>query len=429
MVDQPHGPESGSGAGPSVGPAGVASGGFTVGYVIGTYPSLTTTFIDREVRRLRAIGVGIEIVAMRRSTTPLSDEQVPLGSSVHYVLPVDPARQLRAHLRFAVSARYWGTLARLVTWPHPTIRARVRTLVHFAQGVEVAHVFAGRPPARVHAHFVDRAAIVALVAARLLRVPYSATAHANDIYVNPVLLREKVASADLLVTCTEANAEHLRSELGADAARVVRLYHGIELDHYRPSSWERTGEPIVVAVGQLKEKKGFAHLIEACALLRERGLTFRCIVIGDGPLRSELEAQIADRGLGDRVRLLGWSTHDEVIDWYRRAAVFALPSVISGDGDRDGIPNVVLEAMAMELPVVATEVSGLPEAVEPGRTGVLVPPGDVEALAEGLADLLNDRAERERLGSAARERVTQLFSVERNVDLLARAFEEATRAR
>jgi len=279
------------------------------------------------------------------------------------------------------------------------------------------------PSDHIHAHFVDRAALVALVAGRLLGVPFSATAHANDIYVDPVLLPEKMAQAKFVATCTRYNERHLRGLVaGASAPDIRCVYHGLDAGSYAPPAPGTRTEPRLLAVGQLKEKKGLRYLLEACRILEDRGVGFECEVVGDGPLRGELESLVDRLGLGDRVRLVGSLPHEAVVARYRDAAILVLPCVIDANGDRDGIPNVILEAMAMELPVVSTRHSGIPEAVGDGTSGVLVEPRDAVALADALQGLLSDPGLRERLGRSGRRRVLETFDVNVNARALLEGF-------
>ncbi|MGE5227564.1 MAG: glycosyltransferase [Planctomycetaceae bacterium] len=401
--------------------------GVAVAYVIGTYPLPTTTFIDREVREVRRAVADVRLVSIRRPTRALSGaDQEALRDEVRYVLPARALDVARSQATFLARrpVAYVRTVAWLATRPHPSLRARVRTVGHFGLGVHVARLLRdGGAPDHLHAHFADRAATVALVAGRLLDRPYSVTAHANDIYVDPVLLPEKIGRASFVATCTAYNAAHLRAVGGPAAAEKVRcLYHGLDLDGY-PAPASRDGSaPALLAVGQLKEKKGLGDLVDACALLAERGVDVRCRLVGEGPLRDALAERIERHGLGGRVTLEGALPHAAVIDAYAAASVFALPCVTASDGDRDGIPNVILEAMAMGLPVVSTRHSGIPEAVQDGLTGLLVEPGGVAALADALAALLDDPARREQMGTAGRQRVASLFDARTNVARLVEGF-------
>jgi glycosyltransferase involved in cell wall biosynthesis len=179
---------------------------------------------------------------------------------------------------------------------------------------------------------------------------------------------------------------------------------------------------LLLAVGQLKEKKGFDYLLEACRTLLDQRIEFDCSIVGEGPMRNALEAKIAELSLQDHVALLGGLPHNVLIERYSEATIFVLPCVTATDGDRDGIPNVILEAMAMGLPIVSTRHSGIPEAVEHGRTGLLVPPRDSRALADALARLIADENLRVRLGRSGRSRVVEAFDVGANVTKLLAEF-------
>lgn len=390
----------------------------SMAYVIGSYPLLTTTFIDREIEVMRAEGIAVQVVSLRRPDGPLSADQST--EDVLYARPVSPLQLITSHLRFLLGRpiTYLRTLGQLVSDPHPGFFQRIKTAGHFVLAVHVARLVSVTGSFhRVHAHFIDRAAVVALVVGRLLDLPYSATAHANDIYVNPVLIDRKLSEAGFVATCTEANAEHLRRQAGG-RARVICLYHGLDVNEYDVPLRSGVDEPLLLAVGQLKEKKGFAYLIEACRLLSERGVSFRLEIIGEGPLRDSLQTSIARAGLEGDVILRGALSHDEVKEAYRRADLFVLPCVTAADGDRDGIPNVILEAMASGLPVVSTVHSGIPEAVEDGVSGLLVPPADSGALAEALVVLVGDEGMRRAYGEAGRKLVADSFDVSRNVHSL-----------
>lgn len=390
-------------------------------YVIGTYPLLTTTFIDREVRLLRRWGVDLQIVAIRRpdADTPLSDDQRELQRDVVYLLPVDWLCLLISHLYFAAlhPRRFFGTLAYLLSRPHPGRRERLKTILHFGEGVYAAYLLRGRVFQELHAHFVDRAATVALVAGRLLDKSYSLSIHAAaDIFVHPVLLREKLEGARHAVTCTAHNKAHVEALVGASlGGKITQVYHGLDLARYRPPSAPANGRPLLVSVGQLAERKGFALLVEACHSLRERGYDFECRIVGRGPERERLQELIARLGLDGTMRLCGAMRHEDVIELYRQATVFVLPCVRTPDGDVDGIPNVLAEAMAMQVPVVSTDVSAIPELLADRVNGLLAPAGDPAALADRLALLLDDPCLRSELGGAGRRSILDTFDVECNV--------------
>jgi glycosyltransferase involved in cell wall biosynthesis len=397
----------------------------SITYIIGTYPGLTTTFIDREVIALRAMGVQVQILSIRQPWTKLSAEQEALRKDVIYLLPVKWLSLIISHLMYALTKpqRFFSTFVYLLTRPHPTLRARLMTLIHFMEGVYAAYMIRRAPGQHLHAHFIDRAATVALVASRLLGIPYSVTAHASDIYVNPVLLREKLASAKFVSTCTAYNRSYL-SQFGENLFnhKLLCIYHGLELERYVNEPRTNSGRPVIVSVGQLQERKGLGYLVEACGILRDQGVQFECRIIGEGPLRVTLQDQIQRLGLEDLVRLLGALPHEKVIAQYQEATIFALPAILGKDGDRDGIPNVILEALSMGLPVVSTSHSGIPEVIEEGVNGLLVPPEDTQALASALEQLICNAEMRNSFGNAGRQIVADRFNPEKNVRRLFEAF-------
>jgi glycosyltransferase involved in cell wall biosynthesis len=396
--------------------------------VIGRYPLVTTTFVDREILALRRRGLDVDVIALRRppDDMPLSDEQCVLRRDVDYVLPVRWWHLPVAHLTFVLARprAYVRALRFLLTRPHPSPKARARTVLHFGEGVMVAWRLRRRAPRELYAHFADRAAIVALVAGRLLGCPYSLSIHAGaDIFVHPVLLPEKIGQARCVVTCTETNRSAITSIVGPSLGnKVVPVRHGLPLGRYQPAALDRNGDapPLLLAVGQLREKKGFVHLVAACEMLRARGVPFRCRIIGEGPQRDELEAMIRDARLEDTVELPGALPHDDVVAWYERASVFVLPCITTPDGQVDGIPNVVPEAMAMGVPIVSSDLPAQRELVTDEVDGLLVPSGDAGALADAVERVLRDPGLAAALAAAGREAVLQRFDVEANVDHLVR---------
>jgi glycosyltransferase involved in cell wall biosynthesis len=399
---------------------------FRLTYVIGTYPRLTTTFIDREIRVLRRLGFPLQVVSIRHPKGFLSAEQRRLQADIHYVLPASARDVLWSHLSMVASrpVQYVRTFFYLVSRPHPTVATRMRTILHFGLGVHIARILRDRYPTdHIHAHFVDRAALVALIVGRLLRIPFSATAHGTDIYVNPALLPEKLAEAKFIAAISRYSEDQLRAIVPDGSVPSLRcLYNGIELGRYRPKERERPEVALLLAVGQLKETKGFPVLLQACAHLSDLGYEFKCHIVGEGPLGHHLEETVDHLRLRDCVSMLGPLSHDVVMEKYEDASIFVLPCITGSDGARDGIPTVILEAMAMRLPVVSTELSGIPEAVQHGTTGLLVEPNDPMALANALRQLLDDDELCKRMGIQGRRRVAETFDSEKNVRALLAEF-------
>jgi glycosyltransferase involved in cell wall biosynthesis len=360
------------------------------------FPVLSESFVTGEVRELRRLGHSVRVEAIARAATPnweaargvdvafFEDERLPgkLADTAWLVLrhPLRSARDL-------IGRRAWRREERVA--PLRTLARRARR----ARRSRTQHL---------HAHFATRSALDAMRIARLLGITYSVTVHAFDVFATPANLGVKLERSAFSTSVCEYTLGELRPLVAPEhAARLELVTMGIDLDEFRRGS-PYPGGRTVLAIGRLVEKKGFPVLIEAAARLRDRSAVDRIRVVGEGPMRAQLEAQIGELGLAGTVELLGALAPDEVRGLLEDADVLVMPSVIASDGDRDSMPVAVFEALAMELPVVASDVVGLPEHVRP-EFGRLVPPGDADALAGALEQLLALPLERRvEMGRAAR---------------------------
>ena len=292
------------------------------------------------------------------------------------------------------------------------------------QAVVVAQLAVQRGISHFHAHFATSATSVARLAARLADVTYSFTAHAKDIYGPEVRdddLERKLVDACGVVTVSDYNLAHLRGTFGAAADRVTRVYNGLPLDEF-PYSSPEFRPPLILFVGRLIEKKGLADLIDACAILDHSGRSFSCHIVGEGPLEVPLREQIDRLRLAGRVLLLGPRPRMQVVQHLQKASVFAAPCVVSSDGDRDGLPTVLIEAMAVGTPCVATHVTGIPELVSDGLTGLIVDEHKPYALAAALDRLLADPGLRVSLATAGRALIERSFDARTNAEQIRRLF-------
>ena len=298
--------------------------------------------------------------------------------------------------------------------------------VYLAWLLQDQAVHTGRRTGHLHAHFAHDPAFIALLVHMLTGISYSFTAHARDLYqlsIPELIQRAEHASA--VITCCSANVHYLDQVLpGAARAKVRLIRHGIDLQGFHgPSTSTETQTPLILSIGRLVEKKGFLDLLQACQLLQQAKVKFRCEIYGEGPLHPDLDAFIQQHGLAGQVTLAGVRTQGELVPIYQQASIFALTPSITEDGDRDGIPNVLVEAMACGLPVVSTAVGGIPELVRHQKNGLLFMPHDASSVAVGLADLLNDAGKRKYLGAEARRSVAEDYDIRTAAHQLATLFE------
>ena len=394
-----------------------------IGYVLDLFPSVYQTYVLDELLQLEKAGLEIEVFSLQAPSAahPQHDRLQQLRAPIHCI--PSPARALGEYAQALGAAlarfplRYLQGLAQAVRRP-----GRM-ALLSFMRGVYLSRLPALRRVQHLHAHFALGANVVAMVAAHLCGLTFSFTTHAVDLFARPVGLCESLRAAGFAVTISEYNRDFIARSCGEHLAQRVRVVRaGIDPAAFAVGQRPANGRPRILSVGRLVAKKGHRHLIEALALLRRRGYDFEVVVVGEGPERPALARLIDERGLSTQARLLGAVAQQEVRQLYAESDVFVLPCVVACDGDRDGIPVSLMEAMASGLPVVSTYCSAIPELITHGREGLLVEPGDVDGLSAALERLLTEAAARERLGQAGRERVLREFDVRRNAGELVALF-------
>lgn len=391
-----------------------------VGYVLKMYPRFSETFVVSEILAREAAGERVVIFSLRPPSDPrFHPELARVAAPVIQIPRAHSARSLWASVQEAAAdpacaAGLPDALPQLARAGHDDAQ----------QALDLARLAAEHGVRHLHAHFGSVATTVARLAARVLGRPYSFTAHAKDIFhesVEDADLQAKLQDAHHVVTISEYNRQHLQRRFPAAATTRLHLVrNGLELARF---PWNAPGElaspPRLLAVGRLVEKKGFGLLLEALARLRHEGFDATCDIVGEGPLRPALESAITELGLDDRARLLGARTQEELQSLLRGADVLVGPFVIAADGNADGLPTVLLEAMACGTPVVAADVTAVGEVVRDRETGRLVPSGDVPALAVAVRESLEcSAAERERRSRAARDLIERDYDSTRQARTL-----------
>jgi ABC-type multidrug transport system fused ATPase/permease subunit/glycosyltransferase involved in cell wall biosynthesis len=425
-----------------------------VAYVLKGFPRLSEMFIASEIYRLEQMGQRLKLYVLTPPDESMRHEIVDRIQTKPDYLPATTSLSTTrlAHWLRKNLPNFLPGLAR-VLWHYPmgilraavaalaqSLRARPRFwsipkkqyVKEFLRATALADRLYGAPEVyHLHAHFSHGTTTVTWLASLITGLPFSFTAHAKDIYcesLNPAgLLSRKMDAAEFVVTCTEANRKYLQA---FSSTPVHCIYHGLNADFSRllreqVSAPVRNGHLRVLAVGRMVSKKGFDTLIEACAILKSEGVSFETLIVGEsGEHETEMRNRIARHRLEGHVQLVGARTQPQLLREYRRATAFCLPCRVLENGDRDGIPNVLMEAMSCGLPVVTTDISGIPELIRNGVNGLLVPPDDPAAIAEALHGLFRDRLLAESLGSEAVKTIRENFDGERTTKGLESLFAE-----
>jgi glycosyltransferase involved in cell wall biosynthesis len=391
--------------------------------VVSRFPALTETFILEEVRDLRGLGFDVDVLPLfgaRGGEVHAAWPELRTATHGHRTFSLEMAAALAdglAHHAGPLAGAWAEALARTA----PSRKLAVRAPLVLLKAALLARRLEAMGVAHVHAHWATHPALAAWAIQRLTGIGYSFTAHAHDLYVDRAMLREKVLGARFVVTISDFNRRLIERECGAEAAAKVHVIRcGVDLAAFAAAAPPPTGgPPTFVCVAGLRPYKGHAVLLDAVSLLRARGVDLRVVLVGDGELRGALEDRVARDGLAERVALRGALPHEEIPAALAGATAMVLPSVTARDGQMEGIPVALMEAMAAGVPVISTRLSGIPELVRDGETGLLVPERDAAALADAMERVAADRALAARLAEGARRLVAQDHDRRRNVERLA----------
>ena len=395
-----------------------------IGYLLKTYPRLSETFILNEILELERQGVSLHIFSLR---------QPPRDMKFHPA--VEKVKAKVTYIPTLLPKFSWGDLWSQLEGNWQLLRDNPQSYINalklhyskseserpgrdkFLQAGYLAWQLKKLGVTHLHAHFANVPTTVAEIVDSFGFINYSFTAHAKDIYLSEKKeLGRKIEKAKFVLTCTKYNTEYLQ-KLSKSDTPILLSYHGLDLDRFQPNIIGQKDRdfPLLLSVGRLCEKKGFPYLLQACQILKQKGYQFRCKIVGYGPMKEELEQLIETLEIGDIVSLVGQLAQDEVIKLYAKADIFALPCKITDEGDRDGIPNVLIEAMAMEVPVVSTDISGISELIEHKVNGILIPEKDPKALADELEQLLTQPQLIQQLKKSSRNKVLRQFSLDKNI--------------
>jgi len=399
-------------------------------YVLQRFPKLSETFIMREMCGIRQHDVDLHIFSL------LYPKPGPVHPHAKDLLPyvryssVLSRNVIKAQFHFIWNSpkRYLRALTNTVSQTYREPKTLLLGLALFPKSVYFAWQMELLRVKHMHAHFAWVAGIAAGIVSDLLGISFTVHVHAFDLFEQDQRdLKKRLQKAFKIVTVSEYNASYIRNMLPAAEVEIVRC--GVDADWFRPGAEEHKGEAVnILSVGRLIKKKGHEYLVDACALLAERGLSFRCYIVGTGPLQRTLQARIDRHKLRQRVGLVGALREDRILELNQRSNIFALPCVVTESGDRDGLPVALIEAMACGLPVVSTRVTGIPELVDDAKNGLLVNERDVISLADALEKLIRDGSLRAKMGHAARQTVLDRFKIQDNTAKLAATFRQVSQS-
>lgn len=394
-----------------------------VGYILRKFPVLSETFILNEILALEQVGIDVHIFSVDRPNDPKFHKDLHrLKSHVTYI-PDILHMGLLWKGRKSAAKKFGGSFTESLVY---TMRHLNPSLgLRFLQSCFVALEAKKRGIEHFHAHFATRATTVAFLSSKIAKIPYSFTAHAVDIFKESICrkaLRKKLEASKFVVAVSEYNKDFLEGLVENGQDKIVKIHNGIDLSVFQPGPGIADGHFTFLCVARFIEKKGHRILVEACHLLKKRRKEFRCLLVGQGTLQESMEKLVTARGLEDKIIFLGPRTHEEVLSLFHCSHVFVLPCRMGSDGNRDGLPVSIVEALACGLPVVTTPMTGNPEAVNDGHNGFLVPFDDPLATANAMCALMEDPSLYARISRNAASSVAQTFDIKRTTRQLADMF-------
>ena len=399
-----------------------------IGYFIWQYPVLSQTFVQRELAALTHSGLSVFVVSDIPSDDAFPNESLgassPSAECLHF-MDENTAHRYKRYFFFRSPLLCVRLFLYLLGHDYHGNKNFGFDKILFSKAVCLAGLMKENGITHIHSPWADNCALIALLASRLLRIPYSVQARAHDSHRRTYLcgLAEKLDNADFIITNTQYNASYIKALMGAKTAEKLHvIYNGLRLGQFSPQQEEKISPvPRILSVARLIEQKGLIYLLKACKILRNRGCSFTCEIIGGPESPLFMNYYVALKKLHRKLQLeecvffLGTQRFEQVLEKYREADIFILPSVIAEDGSRDITPNVLIEAMAMKLPVISTTVTGIPEIVENEVSGILVPANDENALADAIIKLIHDSNLRKQLGENARKRIEERFDSNKNI--------------
>ncbi len=392
-------------------------------YLFSKFPTLTETFAQREIKELINQNIDVIVFSLKKSKKKefISKGYEELSDRVYYPNLIKTA-YCNLSLLSKSSLFYFKLMIKFTFFKNYKIRDIFKLLYVFFVSVYFAQLAKQQNVCHLHSYWANFPANLALIISKLNGIDFSFNSHAYDIYLQDRgAIRQKIREAKFVLTCSEYNRKYLSRIL--NKRKIFVNYYGIDNNNGTSTSIKKLNN-LILSVGRLVESKGFCSLLEACSLLDRKGLDFKCVIIGEGPLRKKLEKMISYLELKHKVFLKGKLKFDKVNEFYNKSTIFVLPSVIAENGSRDGIPNVIIEAAYNKMPIISTNISGIPEFIEDGKNGILIEQKDSQQIARAMELLLKNKKLRETLGKNARKKVIEKFDIKRNVRNLIKILNE-----
>jgi len=399
-------------------------------YILSTFPVLSQTFILNEITCLIDLGHEVKIVSLYKPKDKKVHEKVKkynLLKKTYYLIDKKYSRleifekgskELLENKLLSKEEKF-----KLLDLCYDKKHGREIAFRRFLGCLDVIRIIKEKKIKHIHCHFAKENVKMAYVLNQIIKIPYTFTTHAYDIFIESNKDIKKWADgAKKVITISNYNKKYMNENFGVDEDKIEVIHCGIELDKFRSVDYNKSNKLNILSIARLVEKKGIRYLIEACKILKEKGICFNCNILGDGKLKKEFQKLVNLYNLNRNVNFKGCVTQEEVLREFKKCVVFSLPCVEAKNGDKDGIPVSLMEAMAMEIPTISTDITGIPELIEDGANGIVVPQKDSKALAEAIIKIKDDKDFAENIRKQGRKKVIAKFNIKKNIKKVMKIF-------
>lgn len=406
-----------------------------VAYIITRFPTVTETFILREIVELEKQNWEVVLFPLIQDKASVIHPEALAWMDRAQFTPYISGSTVKEFTRmlFANPVKFLQVLSKVIWFNIPSPKFLVRALALYPKAIYIAKRIADENITHIHAHYATHPSLVTWVVKQFTGVDYSITVHAHDIFVQKAMLKPKIETARFIVAISEFNKKHLSEQIGAHTVAKTHIIHcGIKPEWYPFSTrtFDTRKERFeMLNIGSLRDYKGQKYLVEACQLLKQKNINFRCRIVGEGPERQALVDLIHKQNLGNEVELLGFLPEDQIAELLLKVHCYVQPSIITSSGKMEGIPVVLMEALASGVPVIATRISGIPELIRPNQTGVLIPQEDPEALAQAILELCQNYENAVYMAQKGKDLVLQEYTISGSVKHLSNLFQGAINAK
>jgi len=399
-----------------------------IAYILSRFPKLSETFILREIVELKKNNFEIEIFSLKnfKKNELIHKEAENFLNNTNYSPYFLSKKLISANIYFLYKSplEYLRLISYIIKHNYKSISSLIKSFIIFPKSLYFAKIIMNKKIEHIHAHWATFPTLTAVIINKLTIIPFSFTAHANDIFTDLQNIKTYSNNAKKVITISNYNKKYMIDRFGINKDKIEVIHCGVNLYKFKPIKSNKCNKLNILSIARLTEKKGIKYLIEACKILEGKRINFECVILGEGPRKKNLQKLINIYKLNKNVKLIGHATQEEILKEFKKCNIFILPCIEARNGDRDGIPVSLMEAMALGVPAISTHISGIPELIKNEFNGILIPPKNSKTLSEAIIKLKNDLYLFKKISKNSPIIIKKHFNIKKNIKKLIKIFTE-----